>query len=249
MANADHVALLKQGVRFWNEWRARSQTIVPDLSAADLAGTDLRQADLSGMDLREACLSKANLTQAQLDFTYLSGANLCGADLSVALLCHATLSGAHLREADLARASLFGANLCGADLRGARNLIQQQVASAQIDTQTLLDVPLPTHWPGGIQPHRPPRLGLWSQLPTQCPACGRAAYPAQREELADGRVRIIGVSTCMGYTPFYDEHGVEHHHNPNWFSVAMTCETGHCWVARQYWQCCGDWPDRATQSG
>ncbi|MEH2217631.1 MAG: pentapeptide repeat-containing protein [Nostoc sp.] len=47
MANEEHLALLKQGVEAWENWRRESTIMEPDLKAADLNG-----ADLSGANLR-----------------------------------------------------------------------------------------------------------------------------------------------------------------------------------------------------
>jgi uncharacterized protein YjbI with pentapeptide repeats len=77
MANEEHVALLKQGVDAWNEWRRENPDVYPDLSKVDLRGTDLRK-----VDLREANLDGANLSEADLRWVLLCGADLCGADLS-----------------------------------------------------------------------------------------------------------------------------------------------------------------------
>jgi len=38
MANNEHVALLKQGVTAWNEWRDRNFQVRPDLIEAHLSG-------------------------------------------------------------------------------------------------------------------------------------------------------------------------------------------------------------------
>src|SRR5262249_14656985 len=139
MANQDHVARLKQGVKAWNAWRRKNKTVVPDLDGADLSGANLSLADLSGAnlsgaDLRGADLSGANLRDAKLSGAWLSGANLagatlCDANLRVANLLDANLVGANLRVADLRGAALLsanlrdatllGASLCDADLRGA----------------------------------------------------------------------------------------------------------------------------------
>ena len=46
MANAKHVALLKQGVDAWNAWREENPDVRPDLSGAHLDGADLTGAHL-----------------------------------------------------------------------------------------------------------------------------------------------------------------------------------------------------------
>src|SRR5262244_492414 len=91
MANNEHVAILKQGVKAWNAWRRENPDIRPDLSNADLRG-----ADLSGANLREAFLFKANLGSADL--------------VEANLRDHADLSGADLARANLREAFLFKAN-------------------------------------------------------------------------------------------------------------------------------------------
>src|SRR5262245_2069313 len=86
MANDEHVALLKQGVKVWNAWRNENPEIRPDLSGADLRAANLREANLREANLREANLNKADL----------SGADLFEADLS-----HTDLGRADLGKADL----------------------------------------------------------------------------------------------------------------------------------------------------
>ena len=102
MANAKHLALLKQGVAVWNSWRAAHPRTRPDLLGAPLFGANLCGADLSY-------------------------ANLCGADLSYANLRGADLLGATLGEADLTQAHLGYANLRGTDL-SARDLTPSGLA-------------------------------------------------------------------------------------------------------------------------
>src|SRR5262249_47186986 len=105
MANDEHVALLKQGVAAWNEWRR--QPLV-------LSEEDLRQVESLGArrrELDEAGLSGAHLKEADLSRADLSRANLSGVNVSWANLNGANLSGANLKEADLSRADLSEADL------------------------------------------------------------------------------------------------------------------------------------------
>lgn len=135
MANDEHVALLKQGVKAWNAWRDKNRDIRPnlstvDLSTADLRGANLREANLKQANLREANLNRADLNDANLRGAVLKGANLIEANLREANLIEANLygarlwmanlSGAKLLKAVLARADLEDTNLGGADLRGAK---------------------------------------------------------------------------------------------------------------------------------
>jgi uncharacterized protein YjbI with pentapeptide repeats len=135
MANEEHLALLRQGVEAWNEWKANNPDIRPDLSFATGSGIIIREAKLSGVDLSRADLSRAdlsradligsNLSEAHLKEAYLSeadliGANLCEAYLGGADLIGSNLIGANLTEAYLSGADLSKANLSGADLVGAK---------------------------------------------------------------------------------------------------------------------------------
>jgi len=125
MANNEHVAILKQGVKAWNAWRRENPDIRPDLSNADLRGADLSGANLARANLREAFLFKANLGSADLveanlrDHADLSGADLARANLREAFLFKANLTGANLTGADLSGADLSLAPLVSADLTDA----------------------------------------------------------------------------------------------------------------------------------
>jgi hypothetical protein len=131
MANNEHVAMLKQGVAAWNEWRLKNLDIRPDLSKANLSWANLREADL-----REAILPRANLSHA----------NLSGASLREANLIQANFSGADLRRADLTVANLVDANLSGTDLRGAilnaANLIHANFSGANLSRADLYSATL-----------------------------------------------------------------------------------------------------------
>ncbi len=113
MVNQEHLNILRQGVRAWNQWR-RDHHIQPDLS----------EADLSKMDLTDANLSETNLVRANLSETTLTGASLAVAKLDKAnfrnsILHDANLTTANLHGADLTEASLYWTNFRGAKLGGA----------------------------------------------------------------------------------------------------------------------------------
>jgi uncharacterized protein YjbI with pentapeptide repeats len=106
MANEEHLAILKQGVKAWNQWRQAHREILPDLSDTDLSGANLSGAylfrvGLGGANLNRTNLSKANLTRAELSRADLSRANLSGAELGWAELNGAELNGADLSGAEL----------------------------------------------------------------------------------------------------------------------------------------------------
>jgi uncharacterized protein YjbI with pentapeptide repeats len=151
MANDEHVAMLKQGVAAWNEWRGENPNILPDLSGVDLynthlGGLNLTGANLSGADLREANfkradlsganLNRANLNRAHFEVANLNGANLAEAGLrrawfDMTMLNRVNLSGAWLEEAHLQHADLSGAKLVGANLIRA-NLIEAKLVGANL---------------------------------------------------------------------------------------------------------------------
>ena len=157
MANPDHVKMLQQGVKAWNDWRASHPQVNPDLSGARLGGAklndanlreadlheaylreaelskaDLHRADLHMADLREAFLREANLSRANLNEVRLNGANLSEAILRRAILSEAILSEAHLGGANLSEANLSGAILHRANLSRA-NLSRANLSRAHLN--------------------------------------------------------------------------------------------------------------------
>jgi hypothetical protein len=142
MANKEHLAILRKGVKEWNEWMARHRKRLEvrptaDLGSANLNDRDLRGADLSGVNLSRAKLNRADLSGANLLRANLSHAMLKGAKLYAARLGAADLSGVDLHGADLSGANLSGANLHKANLMGA-DLIRTDLSGADLG-QALLD--------------------------------------------------------------------------------------------------------------
>ncbi len=129
MAKKQHVDILKQGVKKWDQWRKKHPDIRPDLGGANLSRADLSDVGLWGANLRGADLSDATLSRADFRRADLSDATLRKADFRKALLSDAyfsranlsgaNLSGAYLKDANLIDATLNDATLRGADLRGA----------------------------------------------------------------------------------------------------------------------------------
>ena len=135
MANLEHVAILKEGVRNWNLWRQQYADVTPDLSFADLSGLNLGAQtsnappiNFMGVNLRSANLEKSRLEYAWIEDADLSGANLKYADLDVARMSRANLSNADLRHTSLLSefddlsgiTELGGANLSNANFSFAR---------------------------------------------------------------------------------------------------------------------------------
>ena len=98
MTDRSALAVLRQGVREWNEWRATHAQAKPDLAGSSLCGLDLVEANLAGADLGKADLRGANLSRADL-----SGANLEAANFFKCTLDDADLSGANLLGAQFLR--------------------------------------------------------------------------------------------------------------------------------------------------
>lgn len=156
MPNAEHLAMLKRGVKTWNEWRASNPYVTPNLQGAKLSWLNLAQADLSwsnlaGADLHEADLRKANLHEANLHEANMGGVFLSDAYLSLADLSDTELSGADLLKAnlsgaDLSEADLHWANLSWADLSGATlvrtNLKEADFRSADLSGADLTEADL-----------------------------------------------------------------------------------------------------------
>jgi uncharacterized protein YjbI with pentapeptide repeats len=137
MANDEHVALLKQGVKAWNAWRKKDPDVRPDLRGATLVGADLRGADLKRANLAGADLGKAKLEDANLSGAYLLATDLRGADLVVASIRGADLRVASLSGANLRAADLSGANLNPADLSEA-NLSRANLREANLSKANLI---------------------------------------------------------------------------------------------------------------
>ena len=91
MANEEHLALLKQGAKEWNQWRKKHKRVIPDLARANLCHLNFNGFNLKQANLNRANLSHSNLNNADLANANLEGANLLGADLR----------GANLRGANL----------------------------------------------------------------------------------------------------------------------------------------------------
>lgn len=112
MADQKQLAILRQGARKWNEFRANFPLVAVDLAMASLLGRDLSDANL-----RNANLTGSDLRGAHLYGTILSGANLREADLT-----SARLTETDLREADFHRARFGATFIARTDLSRAVHL-------------------------------------------------------------------------------------------------------------------------------
>lgn len=58
-----------------------------------------------------------------------------------------------------------------------------------------------------------------------------------------------GFRTLLGHTPFYDESGAWHSHDPNSFDGFFTCSNGHQWRTKIYNTCWCGWTNAPSQTG
>lgn len=116
--NEEHLKILKQGVKGWNEWRKEYPDVKPDLTRAVLVDTDLTLAHLAHACLTEAILQGSDMRGACLTHANLGGAVLVDTDLTHAKLANANLAGAFLVGSKLIKADLSSATITGAYLYG-----------------------------------------------------------------------------------------------------------------------------------
>ena len=80
VANPEHEKILRGGVKVWNEWRQRKDSVRPpsNLSPNELSRwfETKMHPDLTGADLHDMNLEYADLNSTQLAHANLSGANL-----------------------------------------------------------------------------------------------------------------------------------------------------------------------------
>uniref|UniRef100_A0A2A4YVA7 Pentapeptide repeat-containing protein n=1 Tax=OCS116 cluster bacterium TaxID=2030921 RepID=A0A2A4YVA7_9PROT len=106
MANPSYIKLLRQSIKEWNSFRA-DNTIIPDLSFADLSGINLDGAILNYANFEGSNLSESSFKGAKLHYS-----NMVGVDFS-----NSNLEAAQLFATDMSGAVLSGVNFQGADLR------------------------------------------------------------------------------------------------------------------------------------
>jgi uncharacterized protein YjbI with pentapeptide repeats len=134
MADTEHLEILRQGVKVWNDWRKQSMDI-PDLSRALLGNADLIGGDFSGANLNEVNLQGALVGSANFHHAELRKANLRDADLRESMLAWADLeqvfmAGAYLRGVNFLHANLRYSDLTGATV-GELLLVDTDMSGAQ----------------------------------------------------------------------------------------------------------------------
>jgi uncharacterized protein YjbI with pentapeptide repeats len=131
MANPEHVAILKQGVDAWNQWRRENPATKPNLEGIILKRHHLRSIDLSeatiskaildgtilsNANLRSTVFTRSRLKRVKLDHVQAEKAVFERADLYEADLSNANCHGSVMRRVDLQKAILRGVDLSGANL-------------------------------------------------------------------------------------------------------------------------------------
>jgi uncharacterized protein YjbI with pentapeptide repeats len=146
MADAEHLAVLHQGVAAWNRWRGAHPKVRPDLCSTSLSWLELADADLQHCSLNDARLHYTQLNRADLYRAAFGNASLYGADLRGARIVEASFAGADMTKVDLrgaeisftdfTAAHMVESNLQDAKLIGAElskvNLFQANMAGAQL---------------------------------------------------------------------------------------------------------------------
>ncbi|RCJ26183.1 hypothetical protein A6770_26590 [Nostoc minutum NIES-26] len=113
MVDHKHLAVLKQGVNYWNDWRQNNPDVIPDLSKVDLKGIDLKRINLRGANLSKtdftgAYLRDADFRRANFYETLFDNANLNRTNFSVTKLSGASLNEANFMEANFIEADFSG---------------------------------------------------------------------------------------------------------------------------------------------
>ncbi len=180
MANEEHLARLRAGVRVWNAWRKEQPSIVPDLSKANLGLEILPEPHLSWTIIgnkrtvlgehswtdiaREippeapptsivqvATAAGPNLDNVNLDGTNLAGASLRGVSLENASFRYTNLEEAKLEGASLGSAIFRGGNLAGANLPRAR---LYETVFLDVDLSNTKGLEACIHWGPSSLDHR-----------------------------------------------------------------------------------------------
>ncbi|MFN6536174.1 MAG: pentapeptide repeat-containing protein [Nostoc sp. EkiNYC01] len=131
MANEEHLAILRQGVEVWNEWRENNPEIKPNLFSVNFSKTDLSKADFSFTNISESDFSEVDFTEANFN-----GANLCNTNLESANLSYSDLNLAQLKKTYFCKANLTRANFTEANLHQA-NLIESKLIKTNFSRANL----------------------------------------------------------------------------------------------------------------
>ena len=70
-----------------------------------------------------------------------------------------------------------------------------------------------------------------------CPKCKEAGEQHRVFDLG-------GSSTLLHYSPFFDESGKRHVHDPNTLTLSYKCSNNHTWTEKRKRSCWCGWPDK-----
>ncbi len=173
MANAQHLAILKQGAKSWENYKYTYPRIQPDLRGADLKGfnlsgynfvknefkeVDFSKAKLIGADFLGADIIHCNFSEADLSNATLSSATIVGGDFS-----RANLKGAHFHWTTLDRVKIDGGNFSdsimgdtkflGIDLsgmRGIEKIVHERPSSIDLNSILMSGINIPKSFYEGL---------------------------------------------------------------------------------------------------
>ena len=144
MESKEQLEILKQGTKFWNNWRRDNPSINVNLCHQNCSNMKLQEIDFSEANLVGTIFNGTDLTRAKFHSAILNSAKLCDANLTRVFmrwtsLYGAQLVGANLKDAMLTSTNLTRTNLTGADLTGA-NLTCSNFVQTYLDDAILSDV-------------------------------------------------------------------------------------------------------------
>lgn len=151
MTNEEHLAILKQGVNVWNEWRKKNPEVIPNIGEVNLSnqnlsginfdGAKLLGTNLNRTNLHNACFHKASLfgtscVQANLQNSYFENADLKLVNFSESDITEALLVNCDLLEVNMSNAILFQAGLSNSSFISC-NFYRANLRSTVLDNANL----------------------------------------------------------------------------------------------------------------
>jgi uncharacterized protein YjbI with pentapeptide repeats len=112
MASEEQIALIRQGIEAWNDWREKNQNIIPDLREANLSNLDLSGANFSNLNLRKVNFYGSNLDRTDLNNANLDRANFRAANLNNANLNNCNLDYAIFKETIITSSTIIDEKSC-----------------------------------------------------------------------------------------------------------------------------------------
>ena len=134
MANKEHLAILRKGVKAWNQWRKKNTETLPDLSDANLIGRVPRRGGPSGADLSGANLTAANLTGADFKSSTMADTTVADVDDWLPFAAEQAVELAHtLRSTQITSPSMMA--FCAGSLASESRSESNPVAASRYGRQ------------------------------------------------------------------------------------------------------------------